>query len=256
MQSISKVDPLYLPDTTINSKYGNFPTEIPSAPPKIAFFGIGVNGFKNLDDRNLAAPFIPSAKNLDLFAPIPFRIVPVGNDLTPTERANYRMRVLKTIGGAAYWCYYLKKLTFISNRVNIIQTDLTTGIETIMSDLDPLDLTPTPMNTSDEGTVETQSKVSVALTAGISITGLEVLESVNVLFNGNLLKSVVSEIGVYTGNDQVVTMSDGAGGTFNGNESIFTSLAYHYCALGTSFSTPNKVENISLRINSANAFLV
>jgi hypothetical protein len=256
MQAISNVSPVYLPDTTINSKYNNNPTLLPSSPPKISYFGIGVNGFKNLNDQNLSAPFVPSAKNLDLYKPLPFRVVPVANDLSDADRAKYRMRVMQTIDGQQYWCYYLKKLSFIDNRVNIISTNLTTGVETVLSDFDPLDLNPTPQNTSAEGVTETDTKVSTSLSVSIQITGVEVIEAINVLYGGNLLKAVISEIGVYTGNDQDVTMSDGSGGSFTGTESIFTSLAYHYTSLGKSFSTPVSVENLLLRLGSANAFLI
>lgn len=256
MQAISKVDPLYLPNTTLNYKYNNNPTVLPNNPPKLAYFGIGTRGFKNLDDANLAAPFIPSSKNLDIYSPLPFRVVPIDQDLTTAERANYRMRVLKTINGSQYWCYYLKKVLFIDNRVKIIQTDLTTSAETALTSLDPADLTPTPMNTSAEGVTSTDSKISVALTASLQITGAEVIEAVNVMFGGNLLRAVVSELGVYVGDDQDVAMSDGVGGSFTGQEAIFASLAYHYTSLGTSFSTPSRVENIQLRLNSSSAFLV
>lgn len=256
MQAISKVDPLYLPNTTLNYKYNNFPANLPLNPPKLAYFGIGIRGFKNLDDQNLAAPYIPSAKNLDLFSPLPFRVVPVANDLSPVERMNYRMRVMKVVEGESYWCYYLKKLSFIDNRVKILETDLTTGIETVLSELDTNDLTPTPMNTSVEGVTETDKKVSVALTASLQITGEEVIEAINVLYDGNLLKAVVSEIGVYLGDDQDVTLSDGLGGSFNGTEAIFASLAYHYTSLGSALTTPSRVENIALRLSSASAFLV
>lgn len=256
MQAISKVTPLYLADTTLNAKYNNSPTVLPDNTPKIAYFGIGVNGFKNLNDSNLSAPFVPSSKDLDLYTPLPFRIVPIDNDLTPAERANYRMRVMKVVGGVQYWCYYLKVLSFINNNVQIIQTNVTTGIETVLTDLDTTNLNPTPTVTSAEGVVETNQKISVALTAGMQVTGVEVIEAINVLYGGNLLKASISEIGIYTGDDKTVVMSDGAGGTFNGIESMFTSLAYHYTCLPVSFSTPSRVENFALRLASASAFLI
>ena len=256
MQAISGVTPQYHVDTTINAKYNNFPTTLPASPPKIADFGIGVNGFKNLNDQNLSAPYIPSAADLDLYQPLPFQIVPIGSDLTVAQRANYRMRVPITVGGQSYWAYYFKVLNFINNQVQIIQTNLTTGVETALSDFDPLNLTPTPGNTSAEGSTTSTIKTSVALTASLQITGAEVIEAINVLYGGNLLKSVISEIGIYLGNDQEVSMSDGVGGTFTGTEAIFSSLAYHYTSLGTSFGTPEQINNMGLRINSANAFLI
>jgi hypothetical protein len=256
LQAITKVDPLYLPNTTLNHKYNNFGSELPATSPKLAYFGIGTRGFKNLDDNNLAAPYVPSSKNLDLFAPLPFRVVPVANDLSPAERANYRMRILRTFEGQQYWCYYLKKATFINNRVQILKTNLTTGEETVLTELDPANLSPVPTNTSVEDVTQTNEKISVALTANVQITGEEVIEAINVIHGGNLLRSVISEIGLYVGTDKDVSMSNGLGGSFTGTEAIFASLAYHYTSLGTSFSTPSRVENVSIRLNSASAFLI
>lgn len=257
LQANSSVDPLYLTNSTLNYKYNVEQELIPTAHPKIAYFGIGTRGYRNLDDQNLAAPYIPSAKNLDLYTPIPIRIVPVDNDLSPVERSNYRMRVLTVVDGLEYWAYYLKKLVIINNQVRIIQTDLTSGVESDLSELNVSDLTPTPTTTSAEGTVTSTSRISVALSASINISGSEVLEAVNVLHNGNLLKANVSEIGIYSGHEHEMAMSDGMGGFFNGIESIYTQLAYHYTwASGTNFSAPSHEETRLLRISSANAFLI
>jgi len=256
IQGISGVDPQYLTNTTLNYKHGVSPDDIPSEPPKIAYFGIGINGFKNLNDQNLAAPFIPSAADMDLYEPIPFRVVPIDNDITVTERSNYRIRVLKTIGGAQYWCYYLKKLDIIDNKVKIMETDLTDGSEIELTTLDPNNLTPTPMNTSAEGVSESSKEISVALTANMTITGEEVVEAINVLYSGNLLKAKISEVGIYSGLDKSIVGSDGIGGTFNYTESILTQLCYHYTNLGNDFSDPSRIETIRLRINSASAFLL
>jgi len=256
LQAISKVDPLYLINSTINHKYNNQPEVLPTVPPRIAYFGVGTRGYRNLDDQNMSAPYIPSAKNLDLYTPIPMRIVPVASDLTVAERANYRMRILKIVDSQEYWAYYFKKLTIVNNQVRIIQTNLTTGVETDIAELNPTDLTPTPTTTSAEGTVESNTRISVALTASIAITGAEILEAVNVLFGGNLLKANISEIGIYSGNDQTVSMADGLGGHFNGTEAVYSQLAYHYTWTGTNFANPSQTENRLLRINSANAFLI
>ncbi len=256
IQGISNVPPRYLLNTTLNHKYNVQPDVLPSTPPKLGYFGIGVKGFKNLDDNTLSAPYKPSASNLDLFEPIPFRVVPITDDIIPTERLNYRIRTLKSINGVDYWCYYLKKLSILDNRVKIIQTDILTGEETEIEELDSNNLYPTPTDTSAEGTTTSTSKISVALTANLQITGTEVLEAINVMYGGNLLKSVVSELGIYTGLDQLITASDGQGGVINITESIYTQLAYHYTSLGTPYTSPSRIDNIMIRINSASAFII
>ena len=125
--SPSDVEYTLLPDTTLNSKYGiysNIVNEFDELPvPKIMYFGLGLNGFYNVDDGNMSAPYHPAADELDLYEPIPIRCVPVDNDLSSTERANYRMRVEKIFNGARYYCYYLKKITLVDNAVKLTRTN-------------------------------------------------------------------------------------------------------------------------------------
>lgn len=256
LQAMSKVDVNYFLNCTLNQKYNVLPSTLPVNIPKMQYFGIGIRGVKNLDDENLQAPYVPSPANLDLYSPIPFRIVPIENDLTETEREDYRMRVLKTVDGEQYWCYYLKKLSFINNSVNIVETDLTTNEESILDGLDATNLTPTPTVTNAEDTVETTKKINSVVTAGFSITGEEVIEAINVLYSGNLLRAVPSEIGIYCGDEQTITMADGLGGTFEGKESALTTLCYHYCRIAQAIATESQVENSTFRLASANAYLL
>ena len=137
LQGVSAVDPLYPLNTTINFKRNIEANTTPANLPTISYFGIGINGFKNLNDQNLSAPYRPSSYNMDLYEPLPFRVVPASEDLTPVEQSQYRIRVLQEVNGEFYWCYYLKKLTILGNRIKIVETNLTTGDETELQVLDP-----------------------------------------------------------------------------------------------------------------------
>ncbi len=242
-------------NSTLNFKYNIEQDELPNDVPKIAYFGMGINGKKNLDE-NLSAPYIPSPNNMDLFEPIPFRVVPVDVDLTPSERANYRMRVLKSVSGQDYWCYYLKKLSILDNQVKIISINLNDGTETEIDTLDPNNLTPVPGNTTAEGAPPGTHKVTVALDATMQLLGSEVVEAINILYGGNLLKAHISELGVYSGEDRTITAADGLGGTINYVEAIYSQMAYHHCSLGNDFSDLTRIENIKLRLSSSKAFIV
>ena len=58
-----------LPDTTINSKYSIYHNVIPEegmTVPKIMYFGLGINGFYNVDDGNMSAPYHPAADELSV----------------------------------------------------------------------------------------------------------------------------------------------------------------------------------------------
>ena len=256
LQGTSKVDPYYFTNTTLNHKYNVLSENIPDEPPRIGYFGIGTRGFRNLDDDNLAAPYVPSSSNMDLYAPIPFRIVPVDKDLSAEERANYRMRVRKTVDKKDYWAYYLKKFVILDRKVRIIETDISTGEEVDLETLDSANLNPVPTHTSAEDSEAATHKISTAVTTSLLITGAEVLEAVSVLFGDNLLRANISEIGLYAGRETEVNLEDGSGGTFAGNELSLASLCYHYTSTGTSFANESRTESFALRINSASSFLL
>lgn len=242
-------------NSTLNAKYGVQAEVLPEKATAIAYFGIGINGKKNLDE-NLSAPYIPSPANMDLFEPIPFRVVPIDSDLSATEKLMYRMRVMRTFSGVDYWCYYLKKLTILDNQVKIISTELSSGAETIIETLDPSNLTPIPTNTTAEGLTAGTDRLSVVLDAEMRITGKEVVESVSVIYSGNLLRAHVSEIGIYSGEDSTATASDGLGGTISYEESIYTQLQYHYTSLGSDYSDLSRVEDVRMRLSSSKAFVI
>ncbi len=242
-------------NSTLNFKYNTLPDELPVGDSKIAWFGIGINGKKNLQE-NLSAPYVPSPIEMDLYEPIPFRVVPVDADLTVSERSNYRMRVLKTIEGEDYWCYYLKKLNIIDNQVRIISTNLNDGSETDIDQLDPNNLTPVPTVTTAESALPGAERVSTVMDAELIITGEEVVEAINVLYAGNLLKAHVSEIGIYGGDEKDHTGSDGLGGTITYAEAVYTQMLYKYCNLGNDYSDQSRIETVKIRISSSKSFIV
>ena len=115
---------------SINHKRNVYPVTLPANQPTLKYFGVGINGFYNINDSNLAQPYQPSEENMDLYAPIPFRCVPVADDLDAETRALYRMRTRETIGGDDYFCYWLKMITFPNPAIDVVRVDLITGEET------------------------------------------------------------------------------------------------------------------------------
>ncbi len=255
MQGVMSVTDRTFLNTTLNFKHNLEQDTLPADKPKISYFSMGINGVKNLDSQNLSAPYVPSSSNMDLFEPLPFRVVPVNEDLDPSERELYRMRVLKTVGSDQYWCYYLKKLSITDNSVKIIETDLTTGVETEVDSFDPNHLNPIPSETTAEAAVQGETSTSVVVNAELNITGEEVIEGINILYSGNLLRAKVSELGIYSGEDKIITGDNGIGGTISYTEAIYTQMMYHYCSLGSHFDQ-SKIENIKMRFSSSNSFVV
>ena len=248
---IVPLNSIYFLDTTLNHKYNLFPNSVPSNTPKIKYFGIGVKGYKNLDNQQLAAPYVPKPTNMDLYDPIPIKIVPVADDLTSEERAKYRLRVKQNINGQDYWCYYLKLLDYQSTNVKLIQTDLKTKLEEEITELDPTNLTPTPTDVSTTGYVSYETEQDAVADAIITITGEEVLESISIIKNDMLPAVRVSEIGLYSGEDLNVTIDN-----VNYTEAIYSQLAYHITSLGDDMSNPSNTVSRTIRLSSASSFLV
>mgnify|MGYP006423484965 CR=1 FL=1 len=233
-------------ETTLNSKHNVFPERVPTRHTTLKYFGIGIGGRFNVNDDNLTAPHAIKTTNMDLYRPIPFRCVPVEQDLTPDERVNYRIRALETIRGEQYICYYLKALNFLDNKVVLTETNPVTGNEE-QHILDVSELTPTPPATTPNGR-EDQIEVNATVSVGLPITGEEVTEAINVMFDGDLRRAVISEIGLYAGEDATVSTTDVSGSSFTYTEAILAQLVAHYTFNGSDLSRPDSVFNPKLKI--------
>ena len=223
------------PETTINTLYNVFPNKndiVQSAPP-LQYFGIGINGFYNTGDKIQGTPYQPKAREAGLYQPIPFRCVPIDQDLSAAERTNYRMRVEQSFNGNRYWCYYLKKLEAVDNSTRVVRIDPVTG-EEAPYEFSTDYLTPTPVKPSVSGEAEGDvTEIVVTKRVRAVVTGSEVYEAINVMFEGDLTYAKISEWGLFTGVDATVTGYDAAGASFNYTEAIYAQLAYKLCNTGS-----------------------
>jgi hypothetical protein len=248
---VSLPDGLLL-DSTINSKYDLFKDLTPEVfPPKIKYFGIGIRGFRAFNDQNSTIPYKPDPSNMDLYYPIPFRCVPISNDLEEIERKKYRIRVMKSFNGINYWCYYLKELKYISSNIELVETNLETGDENQVL-LNYNNLNPTPVDIVVPGFVDNTLEYNAYVNTIVEVTGDEVIESINILYDGDLTKCNISEIGLYSGEDRIVT--DSIGNEYT--ESIYTQLMTHHCFNGTDLSNPSSSLIRNVRIVESTGFVL
>ena len=256
LEAYSGITPSYDIQSTLNAKYNTFASLLPTSLPTVGYFGIGIGGSYNVSNLNLQEPYPVLQTNMDLYQPIPFRCVPVLQDLTAAERAAYRMRVRRTINGSDYFCYYLKVVTFDQSTVSITETNPTTGVLSPYV-LDYSNLNPTPPAVSSTGTVTTAStEINVSITSTLPVTGAEVTESINVLYNGDLRYATISEIGLYSGQDQTVTGLDGSGNNISYLEAVLAQLNIQYTWNGDDFSNPTKTSNYNIANGSGDLLLV
>ncbi len=222
--------------TTLNSKYNAFAERRPSTVPMLRYFGIGIRGYKNTDGDQGARPFNPRATDMDLYTPIPIRCVPATNDLTQTERQRYRLRVKEIHNGVEYICYYLKTIIWDPSHIELVQKD-TEDVETPYA-LDPAFLRPEPPEFDVGGSIDTNlNRVIVRATGVCEVTGAEVMEAVNVIYNADPSKARISELGFYTGCDVGVDADEQiVSGSGLNTEAIYIQLAKKRCTLGTDLS--------------------
>ena len=225
--------PVYMA-ATLNAKYNVLPTVQPTDIPKIRYFGIGIKGFANVStEKNIAQPYQPKATNMDLFEPIPFRCV-----RTPLDKATasqYRMVTTKKINGETYYLYYLKLLDFSSG----IQLTKVTDSTSSSSTLNTANLYPTPAAINGADVDKDTTRSSASVTATRIITGAEVVEAINVMYNGDLRRARISEFGLYSGVEVDGVTSVGI--DYNYTEAAYVQLASHQCLLGYDCSNVNTI---------------
>lgn len=256
LEAYSGVTPIYDTASTLNAKYGVFNSLVPTSLPTVSYFGIGIGGCYNVSTGNLSQPYPVLKTNMDLYTPIPFRCVPVLQDLTSAEQALYRIRVRKTISGADYFCYYLKTITFNQSTVQVTQTDPVTSLQTPYV-LDYANLNPIPPVVSTTGTTTSDStEVNVSVTSSLPLTGAEVTEVINVLYSGDMRYARISELGLYSGQDRVVSGSDGSGNPINYTEAVLAQLNLQNTFNGDDWSNPSKTSIYEIVNGSGNLLMV
>lgn len=234
LEAALNITPSYTADFTINTKYRVAASvSLPAnARPRVRYFGIGVNGFRNVGN-NLAEPHEVRPENMDLYSPIPFRIRTPDNDLSATERASYRMRATVTVSGTSYVAYYLKTLSLESTGVGFTYS----GTENVYA-LDASNLNPTPPSPQTQGVIQgAGTGIEATVSASAIVTGEEIAEAVNVMFGGDFSRARISEIGLYLGHDVSHNALDSNSQSFSYTEAIQCELAEARTSTGTSLAT-------------------
>lgn len=236
--------------TTLNTKFGVFPSRKPLVRPVVKYFCWGVGGRTNDNDTLSSAQYV-AGTNMALYKMRPFRAVPYEEDLSASEMAKYAMRTVVTIKGTRYALYYLKLIDFSQSQVQYIRTDPVSGITTSY-EIDYGNLSPTPPVADDNGVItDVADSVSVVLPGTITLTGQEVLESASVMDDGDMRYAIASEIGFVSASTESVSAVDVNGSQFTYNEAILAQLVDQYDWVGHPFlSTSDSMSrtlNFSMR---------
>ena len=236
IETFNPATPLYDTRSTLNRKYGVGADRLPASHPRARYFGIGIGGRYNVDSGSLTAPHGVRDTNMDLYIPLPIRMVPLEQERS-LDLSQYRVRRLFPLAGGTLVGYMLKLITASNNSVQYSTTDAN-GNEIAWTP-DYSNLTPTPPAPTTNGVTAASSiTVNAMYKTVLNVTGAEVLEAITNLYNGDTRQAMISEIGIYSGDDYTETATDATNTPFNYTESCMTQLAMHYCFNGYDLSLP------------------
>lgn len=228
-----------VPNTTLNEKFGILANQVPEPGklPSLAYFCIGNGGHRSItgaDGVPYTVPIKHRASDAALFNHLPFVLREVNDDLPPEQRQKYALRREEQHGGRRYYAYYLKRLD-LSGVVNEMKhTTVIDGVsQTLPFIPTSANLNPTPPEISPTGINPTEGDyLTTTAVVEIRFTANDVAELVRVaeILYGNELMAVISEIGLCSGLDKVITAQGPGNTTFNFNEAIAVQITNHITA--------------------------
>lgn len=225
-----------VPNTTLNEKFGILANQVPEPGklPSLAYFCIGNGGHRSVtgaDGIPYTMPIKHRASDAALFNHLPFVLREVNDDLPPEQRQKYALRREEQHGGRRYYAYYLKRLD-LSGVVNEMKhTTVIDGVsQTLPFIPTSANLNPTPPEINPTGINPTEGDyLTTTAVVEIRFTANDVAELVRVaeILYGNELMAVISEIGLCSGLDKVITAQGPGNTTFNFNEAIAVQITNH-----------------------------
>ena len=228
----------------LNIEKGMYPA--PTVWPQMKYSVIGYGGHRphqTTDGRNVTLPIQHRTTDLGLFAPLPYILRQLTNDLSAGERNRYCLRRPEMHGGVMYAAYYGKRIDFtgavVERQLNTVTDEQTQSISAVVYSSanlspSPTQLQPNQVNLASGQYVSPVCKIWVGLDNEWEAN--ELLNVSRVKF-GDDYGALISEIGLVTGTDKLVS-TDAVAGSFMFNEVIGAQLAAHIAcnynvALGT-----------------------
>lgn len=223
-------------NTTLNERFAVQAGIAPGAGemPFAGYLCIGNGGHKNVtggDGQFYTSAYQHSPGDAGLFKHIPFALRDLTNDLTPEEQKKFGIRKVIPVKGVNKVAYYLRRLpegvddpAMWINTVN--GNDVTAKPFIPTSDNlnpKPQDLDPTQTLTSSGQFLSVSTLVEIALNADEI---KDIIEACRLLFDNDGY-AIISEMGLCTGWDRVVSSSVGGNGVIEFKEVIACQIAAH-----------------------------
>jgi hypothetical protein len=246
-----------MPDTTLNEKFDVQSGVAPSLGvlPYQRYYCIGNGGHAmsvGADNIPAPQPLQHQATDAALFNHLPFIMRPVTSDLSASQMAQYALRQVITYGGVPYACYFLRRINYTGVAAQVNMNTVANGTTTTTPyAANSANLNPTPPALAN-GSVNVTSGdyLSAAAVVALSFSAQDAAELVNCanIIYGDPRYAIISEIGLVSGVDQIVSVP-ASGGSFNMNEVICAQI----CSFIDTFVTMNYMNNgttINLNVGS------
>jgi len=213
------------PNSTLNEKFGVHQSVAiaETDKPAVRYITVGNGGHRMVvgaDNIAKPEPIQHTPRDAALYNHLPFILRLPSDDLLPVERMQYRLRRLETHDGVVYVAYYLKLLDLSDTTPQLELRSVTDGVTTATAFTPTAaDLNPTPPPITSGGVITTSGDY-IAATAKVPfvMTTTDIEEFLNVcnIIYGDVNYAMITEIGLCSGVDRVVT------GDFNGVSTGYT----------------------------------
>jgi hypothetical protein len=239
---------------TLNAKYGILPS---TQPTNIAFryFGIGIGGTTSIYDEESGTltwnPHVPLASNMDIFTPLPVRVLSA-SELLVANVASYRMLTKLDLDTEEdYYAFWLKVIDTDGSSIlaEEVEADGTKSTYTFNTE-NFLPIPETPVGYS------TLKRAAVSIVGSCLVSGEEVAEAVDRIHAGNMAKAQISEVGFYTGADKSTQHTISVNGqNFSYTEAVGVQLAIHRCMGAIDLSNIGTVVELPMVLTNGSSML-
>jgi hypothetical protein len=241
--------------STLNEKFGIQSGVAPTAGqyPKLKYYCIGNGGHElsiGAGGRTKTDPVQHKARDAALFSHLPFVLRELTDDLGPSQRAKYALRRVETHGGKQYAAYYARRIDYTGVNAEMQVVSVDAGVTTVTPFVATTsDLNPTPPDLSPEGvnllTGEYTAASAVNTLPFDADDMIELLNVATVLYDDEGY-AIISEVGLVSGEDKMVTSPAAGSGTINFNEAICAQVNSHINVL---FAAPYNGNGIEIKLD-------
>lgn len=225
------------PNSTLNEKFlASHDIALNSTDmPKMQYLAVGNGGHRMKVSGNstlqVPDPIMHRTTDAALFNHLPFVLRPEANDLTPTERLRYAIRVTETHDGEGYFAYYLRRIDLTGVAAEKQLKHVEDGVTDTLPFVPTLDnLSPEPPLTPPGGSIPTTGDYAVAsarVTVVLDEFDIVELKNVALVIEGSEDFAIISEMAMVSGVEKAVNALDYLGATFVFNEVIAAQCVAH-----------------------------